>query len=50
MKRTLILVTVALVSLGLGYFIGAVKNAVDEKFATIAIEEVLYIEVEDRAH
>jgi len=35
MNRTLIIVTVALVSLGLGYFIGTVKSAVDEKFATI---------------
>ena len=35
MNRTLIIVTVALVSLGLGYFIGIVKSAVDEKFATM---------------
>jgi hypothetical protein len=35
MTRTLIIVTVALVSLGLGYFIGTVKSSVDEKFATI---------------
>ena len=35
MTRTLIIVTVALVSLGLGYFIGTVKNSVDEKFAIV---------------
>jgi hypothetical protein len=35
MKRTLIIATIALVSLGLGYFIWTVKNSVDEKFAVI---------------
>jgi hypothetical protein len=35
MTRTLIIVTVALVSLGLGYFIGTVKNSVEEKFAIV---------------
>jgi hypothetical protein len=35
MNKTLIVVIVALVSLGLGYFIGTVKSSVDEKFATI---------------
>lgn len=35
MKRTLIIVIIAFVSLGLGYFIGTVKSSVDEKFATI---------------
>jgi hypothetical protein len=35
MTRTLIIVTVALVSLGLGYFIGTVKSSVDGKFAAI---------------
>jgi hypothetical protein len=35
MKRTLVIVTVALVSLGLGYFIGTVKSSVDEKFTII---------------
>jgi hypothetical protein len=28
-------VTVALVSLGLGYFVGTIKSSVSEKFATI---------------
>ncbi len=35
MNRTLIIVTIALVSLGLGYFIGMVKSSVDEKFAIV---------------
>lgn len=35
MTRTLIIVTVALVSLGLGYSIGTVKNSVEEKFAIV---------------
>src|SRR6478609_804881 len=35
MNRTLMIVTVALISLGVGYFIGTMKSAVDEKFATI---------------
>jgi hypothetical protein len=38
MKTTLIIVTVALVSLALGYFIGTVKTPVDEKFAVVDSE------------
>lgn len=35
MNRTLVLVIVALISLGVGYFFGTVKRPVNEKFATI---------------
>jgi len=35
MKRTLLIIIVSLVSLGLGYFIGTIKKSVDEKFAII---------------
>lgn len=38
MKRNLIVVTIALVSMGLGYFFGTVKNSVDEKFAIVDSE------------
>jgi hypothetical protein len=38
MNKTLIIGSVALVSLGLGYFIGTVKTAVDEKFAIVESE------------
>jgi hypothetical protein len=38
MKRSLIIGIVALVSLGLGYFIGTMKSSVDEKFAIVDSE------------
>lgn len=35
MTRTILIAIVALISLGLGYFIGTVKSSVDEKFSTV---------------
>src|SRR5687767_5490331 len=35
MKKSIIIILISIVSLGLGYFLGFIKRSVDEKFAII---------------
>lgn len=37
MKRTIIILTIALVAFGLGYWTGTIKSMVDEKFDTVTV-------------